>query len=321
MVIAMKKIVIAKPFYAKNSPTGYRMLVEKGYEIVLNPHNRDYTQDEIIEVVGDIDGIIADSEPWGEQTLSAAPKLKIISRYGVGMDSVDTQACQRHGVMVTNCPGLNSNAVAEQAVALLLSAIRKIPLLNAKTKSGQWPKELFKEIDSHTVGILGFGGIGQKVAKKLGGFDCRIVAYDKFPDEGAARSLNVELLSFDQLLKQSDFISVHMPLLPETKHCINAETIAKMQDGVIIVNTSRGPIVDEAAMAQVVKSGKVLTFATDVFEQEPPRKDLSLFELEGCICTPHSAANTYENEERTGIATAQVLIDVFEGREPPNRRV
>lgn len=321
MVITMKKIVIAKPFYAENSPTGYQMLIEKGYEIVLNPHNRDYTKDELKEVIGDIDGIIADSEPWCEETLHVAPKLKIISRYGVGMDSVDIQACKRYGVMVTNCPGLNSNAVAEQAVALLLSAIRKIPQLNLKTKSGAWPKEMFKEIDSHTVGILGFGGIGQKVARKLSGFGCRVVAYDKFPDEAAARRLNVEILSFDQLLKESDFISIHMPLLPETRHCINGETIAKMQDGVIVVNTSRGPLVDEAAMAEAVRSGKVLTFATDVFEQEPPQRDMPLFQLENCICTPHSAANTYENEERTGIATAQVIIDVFEGREPPNRLV
>ncbi len=316
----MKKIVIAKPFYAINSPTGYKMLQEKGYDILLNPHNRDFTLEELKQVVGDIDGIIADSEPWGEEALSAAPKLKIIARYGVGMDSVDIEACKRHGVMVTNCPGLNSNAVAEQAVSLLLSAIRKIPLLNAQTKAGKWPKEMFKEISYHTVGILGFGRIGQLVAKKLGGFGCRILAYDKYPSEEIAHNLGVEMVSFDHVLAESDFISIHMPLLPETRHCINTKSISKMRDGVILVNTSRGPIVDEAAMVEALNSGKVLAFATDVFAQEPPRKDNPLFSQACCICTPHSAANTYENEERTGIATAQTIIDVFEGREPSNRR-
>lgn len=318
----MKKVVIAKPLYSQNSPTGYRMLVEKGYEIVEIPYERDYTMAELKEVIGDIDGIIADSEPWCDESLDAAPKLKIISRYGTGMDSVDVDACKRHGVMVTNCPGVNSNTVAEQAVALMLSAIRRIPQLDTSTRQGAWERAMFHELNGHTVGILGFGNIGQKAAKKLAGFGCRVIAYDKFPNAQAASQIGVEMVDFERVLTESDFISIHMPLLPETRHCINADSIAKMKDGVVLVNTSRGPVVDEHAMAEALRTQKVSVFASDVFEHEPPSSENTpLFGLSNYICTPHIAGETYENSERTGIMTAQVIIDVFEGREPANRRV
>lgn len=317
----MKKVLIAKPFYSKNSPSGYKLLKEKGYDIIETPYNRDYTVEELKKAIREIDGVIADSEKWCDETLDAAPKLKVISRYGTGMDNVDVEAAKRHGVIVTNCPGVNSNTVAEQAVALLLSATRNIPQINKSTKQGGWDRGMFSEISGSTVGILGFGNIGQKVAKKLTGFGCRIIAYDKYPNLEAAKALEVELVTFEQLLSISDCISIHMPLLAETYHCISDENLNKMKKGVIIVNTSRGPIVDENAMYNALKQNQVALFASDVFEQEPPASSNPLFKLENYIATPHIAGETYENSEKTGLMTAQVIVDVFEGRNPANRRV
>lgn len=316
-----KKVLILKPLYEQNSPTGCKMLRDKGYELIFNPLLWDYTLEQTIAACGDVDGVIADSEPWCEETLAAAPKLKVIARYGTGMNTVDVDACRRHGVIVTNCPGLNANTVAEHTTALLLSAVKQIPFFDASTRKGQWDRRMSREISDMTIGILGFGNIGQKVARKLSGFGCRLIAYDAFPNSKAAEEIGAKLVPQETIFKESDVICIHVPLLPETEHLISTDNINKMKDGVIIVNTARGPIVDEKAVAAALQSGKIMAFATDVFEKEPIAEDNPLRSMDNYICTPHCAANTYEDYERTGIATAQVIIDTFEGREPKNRRV
>ncbi len=316
------KIVIAKPGYKDNSPTGYKMLEDKGYEIVHIPYSRDYTMEELKAVVSDIDGIIADSEPWNEESLCCAPKLKIISRYGVGMDSVDTEACKRHGVMVTNCPGVNANPVAEHAVAMLLCAKRNLIKINETTPPGQWKQYLFSELSGQTVGIIGFGYIGQKVAQKLMGFECNIVAYDVVHNEEMAEKTNTKFVDLEYLLTKSDIICLHCPLTPETYHLINSETLRKTKRGVIFVSEARGEVVDEVAMYDALTSGQVAYFATDVFEHEPATPDNTpILTLENVFASSHNGGETYENSERCGILTAKHLIDALEGREPESRRV
>lgn len=316
-----KKVLILKPLYEQHSPTGCKMLRDKGYELIFNSQLWDYTLEQTVAACGDVDGVIADSEPWCEETLAAAPKVKVIARYGTGMNTVDVDACRRHGVIVTNCPGLNANTVAEHTTALVLSAVKKVPFFDASTKKGEWDRTMSREIGSLTIGVLGFGNIGQKVARKLSGFGCRLLAYDAFPNQKAADAIGAEFVSQETIFRESDVICTHVPLLPETEHLISTENINKMKDGVILVNTARGPIVDEKAVAEALKSGKIAAFACDVFEKEPISADNPLKDMDNYICTPHCAANTYEDYERTGIATAQVIIDVFEGREPQNRRV
>ncbi len=316
-----KKVLILKPLYEQNSPTGCKMLRDKGYELKFNPLLWDYTLEQTIEACKDVDGVIADSEPWQEETLAAAPKLKVIARYGTGMNTVDTEACKRHGVIVANTPGLNANTVAEHTTALLLSAVKQIPFFNASTKKGEWDRRMSRELGNMTVGILGFGNIGQKVARKLSGFGCRLITYDVYQNQKAADDIGVTFVPQEEIFRESDIICIHMPLMPETVHLISTENIRKMKDGVILVNTARGPIVDEKAVAEAMHSGKISAFAADVFEKEPITEENPLRNMENYICTPHCAANTYEDYERTGIATAQIIIDVFEGREPRNRRV
>ena len=317
-----KKVLVAKPFYKKFSPTGYRMLLDRGYDVVTTDLDRDYFLEELIPLVGDIDGCIANCEPWGEEALSAAPKLKILARYGVGMNSVDTEAARRHGVMCTNCPGINANPVAEHVMAMLLGALRDLPNLNESTKKGLWKTGIFRELTGATVGILGFGFIGQLVAKKLSGFDCRVLAYDIAPNYEAAAKTGVTFTGFEELLSQSDFIIILVPLVPDTFEMINRETLKISKPGAVFVSDARGEVVDEEAMYEALVSGQVSYFATDVFVHEPATpENTPLLTLPNVIATPHNGAETYENGERCGILTAQQIIDALEGREPAHRRV
>ena len=317
-----KKVLVAKPFYKKFSPTGYRMLLDRGYDVVTTDLDRDYFLEELIPLVGDIDGCIANCEPWGEEALSAAPKLKILARYGVGMNSVDTEAARRHGVMCTNCPGINANPVAEHVMAMLLGALRDLPNLCESTKKGLWKTGIFRELTGATVGILGFGFIGQLVAKKLTGFDCRVLAYDIAPNYDAAAKTGVTFTGFEELLSQSDFIIILVPLVPDTFEMINRETLKISKPGAVFVSDARGEVVDEAAMYEALVSGQVSYFATDVFVHEPATpENTPLLTLPNVIATPHNGAETYENGERCGILTAQQIIDALEGREPAHRRV
>ena len=317
-----KKVLVAKPFYKKFSPTGYRMLLDRGYDVVTTDLDRDYFLEELIPLVGDIDGCIANCEPWGEEALSAAPKLKILARYGVGMNSVDTEAARRHGVMCTNCPGINANPVAEHVMAMLLGALRDLPNLNETTKKGLWKTGIFRELTGATVGILGFGFIGQLVAKKLTGFDCHVLAYDIAPNYDAAAKTGVTFTGFEELLSQSDFIIILVPLVPDTFEMINRETLKISKPGAVFVSDARGEVVDEEAMYEALVSGQVSYFATDVFVHEPATpENTPLLTLPNVIATPHNGAETYENGERCGILTAQQIIDALEGREPAHRRV
>lgn len=318
----MKKVLVAKPNYKKFSPTGYQMLLDAGYDVVCTDLDRDYFLEELLPLVGDIDGCIANCEPWGEEALSAAPKLKILARYGVGMNSVDTEAARRHGVMCTNCPGINANPVAEHVMAMLLGALRDLPNLNESTKKGLWKTGIFRELTGATVGILGFGFIGQLVAKKLTGFDCHVLAYDIAPNYEAAAKTGVTFTGFEELLSQSDYIIILVPLVSDTFEMINRETLKISKPGAVFVSDARGEVVDEEAMYEALVSGQVSYFATDVFVHEPATpENTPLLTLPNVIATPHNGAETYENGERCGILTAQQIIDALEGREPAHRRV
>ena len=273
-------------------------------------------------MVGDIDGCIANCEPWGEEAMSAAPKVKILARYGTGMNSVDTEAAKRHGIMVTNCPGVNANSVAEHIMMLLLAGLRDLPRMNDMTREGQWKNLNFHELTGKTVGILGFGFIGKLVAKKLTGFDCRTIAYDVVHDEETAAKYKVEFRSFGELMAESDIVCILVPLLPSTENMINRESLKLCKRGVIIVTDARGEVVDEEAMYEALTGGQVGFFASDVFVHEPATpENTPLLTLPNVIATSHNGAESYENLENCGIMTAQQIIDALEGREPVNRRV
>lgn len=315
------KILVTATNYSQYCQAGKKILEEAGCEIIENPYGRPYKFEELKEIVGDIDGVVVGVDDWNDDVFRLAPKLKTMARFGVGVDNIDLNAAKEHGIIVCNSPGINSSAVAEQAVALMLSLIRNIPEMNSAVRKGEWPRPMFHEIKSRTIGFLGFGAIARNVAQRLAGFGPEMIAYDKYPDQEAADKLGVRLVSQEKVLKESDIISIHLPATDETKHLINKETIQQMKDGVYIVNTARGSIVNEADMAEALESGKAAGFGTDVFEHEPIDLSGPLFKYGNFIATPHVSAETYENCEMTSIVTAKALLAVFEGREPENRLV
>ncbi len=316
----MKKVLVTATNYPKLCKEGLKKLLDYGCEVETSKLSRPYNRQELKDAASDVEGVIANLEHWDEEMFEAAPKLKVIVRFGTGYDTVDLEAAKRHGVIVANTPGINAPAVAEHTIALLFSMIRSVPQLNADTRQGKWTRTIFHELSDKTVGILGFGAVGRNVAKRMSGFGVSLIAFDKYPNEEAAKALGVKMTSFEDVLKNSDYVLIHLPSIQETYHIINGENIAKMKDGAYLINTARGPLVDEKAVCEALKSGKLAGMASDVFESEPVTPDYPLFQFPNYICTPHSAGETYENYRDTGLATATAVIDVFQGKDPQNRR-
>lgn len=238
--------------------------------------------------------------------IDAGTNLKIIARAGTGLDNVDVEKAKEKGIKVLNTPGANGISVAELAIGLMIAGARHIARGTADLKKGEWTKKQLKghELYKRTVGIIGFGNIGREVAKRLLAFDMNVLAYDPFVKE---TDMDVKIVDLDTIFKESDFITIHVPLTPDTKHLINKEAFDKMKDGVIIVNAARGGVVDEEALYNALVSGKVYAAGLDVFEVEPPTDELrkKLLELPNVVATPHIGASTKEAQLRVG----QIIVD------------
>ncbi|OFV93687.1 MAG: phosphoglycerate dehydrogenase [Acidobacteria bacterium RIFCSPLOWO2_12_FULL_65_11] len=244
------------------------------------------------------------------QLLEAAPQLRIVARAGTGVDNVDVTAASARGILVVNSPGANSISVAEHAVGLMLSLARSVPAADQAMKAGRWEKKKFlgTEVRGKTLGVVGLGRIGQEVAQRARGFGMRIVAHDPYISADIAASFGVELLSLDALCAQADYITLHLPSTPETRHLFGDERFARCKKGAKIVNTARGELIDEAALRRAIEQGIIAGAGLDVFEQEPP-KDWSLAQLPQIIATPHIAASTEEAQELVGTETAATVRD------------
>ena len=312
------KILVTATNYSQLCAEAKALLESNDCEVIESPFGRPMTFEEIKERIADIDAVVAGVDDWNEAVFKIAPKLKVISRFGVGVDNIDIETARKFDIKVTNAAGGNSNAVAELTMGLIISAMRHIPQLHATTREGAWDRFVGEEIVGRTVGLLGFGNIARLIAKKLQGFDVKIVAYDKFPNMEAAKALNVEMTDADTVLASADILCMMLPSLPETRHFMNAENFAKMKDGAYLVNTARGALIDEKALAAALESGKLRSAAIDVYEQEPTSPDNPLFSLSGIVTTPHTAAETYETYHGVGLLTANAILDVLAGRKPRN---
>ncbi len=273
--------------------------------------------DELKAIIGDYDALAVRSETKvTADILASASKLQIIGRAGVGVDNIDVNAATQRGVVVVNSPEGNTLAAAELAVALLLALSRKIPQADASLRAGKWERKKFvgTEIYGKTVGVIGLGKIGRSVAQRMKSFETNIVAFDPFATEEGARRIGAELVTLDALLERSDFITIHVPLNNATRGMIGAAQIAIMKDGVRIINCARGGIVDEAALAEAIQSGKVGGAAFDVFSKEPPEADNPLLSLSQNVITPHLGASTEEAQVNVAIDIAIQISEVLQGR-------
>jgi D-3-phosphoglycerate dehydrogenase len=266
---------------------------------------------ELLTVVGDVDAMVVRSETKvTRKILEAATKLKVVGRAGVGVDNVDVEASTQRGVVVMNTPGGNTVTTAELSFFMLGSLARKIPAAHATMVGGKWDRKAFQgtEIAGKTLGVLGMGRIGSEVAKRAIAFGMRVVAFDPYLTEARAKLLGVELVTeTDALYREADFITVHMPVTPETRGMINSESISKMKPGVRIVNCARGEIINETDLATALESGRVAGAALDVFCTEPLPADHRFRSLPNVVLTPHLGASTEEAQEKCGIEVAEIL--------------
>jgi D-3-phosphoglycerate dehydrogenase / 2-oxoglutarate reductase len=299
------KVLVADPI----SPKGIELL-ETGGQLLVDVKTG-LKEAELVAIVAGYSAIVVRSQTKiTAKVLEAAKQLKVVGRAGVGVDNVDVDSATRRGVIVMNTPGGNTISTAEHAFSLLVSIARSIPQAHASVKDGKWDRKSFEGVELHgkTIGIFGMGRIGTEIARRVIAFGMRPIAYDPYLSTSRARSLQVELFEdLDQVLAQSDFVTMHMPLTAETKHLINAERISKMKRGARVVNCARGGLIDEQALFEALKSGQIAAAALDVYETEPPPADFPLRTLPNIVFTPHLGASTAEAQESVGIEIAEAI--------------
>ena len=278
-----------------------------------------FSEENVIRELQNADAGIIDIEPYGESVFSQVKdSTKLMVRFGVGFDKVDLKAASRNGIAIARTTGANTTAVAEMALTLMLTCRRRMNLYQARTRAGEWVKDIGNELIGSTVGIIGYGNIGRRLAKLLKGFDCRILAYDPFPNEEAAKADGVELVALEEILTQSDAISIHVPYTKETHHMINRETLTLMKPTAVIVNTARGNIIDEDALYQALKSGQIAGAGVDVFAAEPLSVESPLLTLENAVLTPHVSSQTMESLWNIYKMAIDISADFFAGKDSPH---
>ena len=292
----------------KLSETAVKIFQVHGIEVDYLPElGKD--KEKLLSIIGKYDGLaIRSATKVTEKLIAAATNLKVIGRAGIGVDNVDIQAASRQGIIVMNTPFGNSITTAEHAIAMMFAVARELPAANASTHAGKWEKNRFMgvEITGKTLGIIGCGNIGSIVAMRGVGLKMHVIAYDPFLSEGRASELGVEKVELDELFSRADFITLHTPLTDKTKNIINAEAIAKMKDGVRIINCARGGLIAEADLIDALKIGKVAGAGIDVFEMEPATES-QLFGMENVVCTPHLGAATSEAQENVALQVAEQM--------------
>ena len=306
------------------SDTVLGVLRDAGLEVVHRPCN---TEDEVIETAHDADGLLVHLSPLTpRRVLEALPRMKAITRHGVGVDSIDLEAATELGICVCNTPGVNTTEVADHAMALLLSITRRIPMLNAGVKQGWWSdkiealhaqQEEVTRIAGKTVGVIGLGNIGRAFAMRVRGFNpARIVASDPYVPQTVGDLYGVQIVDLDTLLAESDFVSIHTPSNEETHHLMNEAAFKKMKATAVLINTSRGPVVDEAALNAALESGGIAAAGIDVTVEEPLPADSPLLQRENLVITPHFAGYSEASAAACAFRWPDNIVRVLSGRQP-----
>lgn len=291
-----------------------QMLVDAGFELVCNDTGEKLSKQAQMDMIKDAYGIVTGTEKYDAEMINAAENCRVIIRFGVGLDNFDLDAMRTKGIQVGVVE--NNNAVAEFALTIILSVLKNLPRYDTVVRQGQWQRFSMRELRKKSVGVVGFGRIGVRLVELLQGFDVRILVYDPYVSQEKVEKFGAEKMDLDDLLTQSDVVSLHLPVTPETKYLINAKTLAKMKTGAYLINTSRGELVDEPALLEALRSGKLAGVGMDVFETEPVTKDNPLLSIENTVLTPHVAALTYETNYKAGIISAESIIAVHNGGRP-----
>jgi glyoxylate reductase len=300
-------------------------MMRKVAEVKINDKEGSPSREVLLKEVADIDGLYCNiNERIDGELLDAGKKLKIVASMSVGFDHIDLDAATKRGVMATHTPGVLTEAVADETLGLILAVARRLVEADGYVREGSWklkwtPMMLVgRDVYGKTLGIYGLGRIGIAVAKRAKGFGMRIIYYDPFRNEEAEKSLGIEFKSKEDVIRESDYLSVHVPLLPETRRSIGAKEIKMMKKTAFLINTARGGVVDDAALAEELKLGTIAGAALDVFEKEPIDMNSPFLKMKNVVLAPHLASGSIESRTAMGVLAAQNLIAGLNGETPPN---
>ncbi len=312
-----KSRVLITSFMLKPGDETERYLLDSGVEVVWNKWHGGRTEEEMKEILQGIDGAIVSIDPFTNQVFDAVPDLKVVSRTGVGYDAIDVPAATAHKVAVCITPGTNNVAVAEFAFAFMIGKARKLVENHVEVMKGGWTRHVGSDLAGATLGIVGLGSIGKELARRARAFDMKVLAYDVYQDAAFAEKRGVTYASLDEVLSQSDFVSLHLLLSNETRNLINSERLALMKPTAILINTSRGGVVDQEALYEVLKARRIAGAALDVFEPEPLDPNSPLRGLDNVYLAPHVAGQTTTSAVAMGMMAAENVIAILRGQKPP----
>ena len=312
----MPKVLVTARSFRKMQGEHWRVLKDAQCEIVTPPGDQPLKEEEMVALIKDVDAALVGLDQVTSRVIQAGARLKVISKHGVGVDNIDVPAATRAGIVVTGTPGANQVAVAELTVGLILALTRKIPYHDTVVKSGGWNRLMGTELAGKTVGIVGLGRIGKEVVLRLKGFRVRFLAYDVYQDSAFAAEHGVRFVSLDELLAESDIVTLHAVLTAESRHVIGEKELARMKPTACLVNTARGGLIDEEALYHALAENRLAGAAIDAFADEPP-KNSSLLQLgDKIVCAPHMGAQTTETVLRMGLMAAENIVQVLKGARP-----
>ena len=312
----MPKVLVTARSFRKMQGDHWRVLQDAGYDIVTPSQDQPLKEAEMIPLVGDVDAVLVGNDAVTERVIAAAPRLKVVSKHGVGVDNVDVPAATRAGVIVTSTPGANQVAVAELTLALILALARKIPHHDTVVKSGEWGRIVGTELDGKTVGVVGLGRIGKEVVLRLKGFRVKFLAYDVYQDTAFASEHGVRFTTLDELLAESDIVTLHAVLTSDTQSFIGERELARMKPGAYLVNTARGGLIDEQALYRALSENRLAGAGLDVFADEPPKNSPLLQLGDKVVLAPHLGAQTTEAVMKMGLMAAENIVQALRGEKP-----
>jgi phosphoglycerate dehydrogenase-like enzyme len=316
----MPKVLIAPSALASIESPFIGVLRQAGFELVYPNIGRQMVEDELLAVLPGCVASIAGSEPYTARVLAAHPGLRVIARVGVGYDAIDLAAATARGVVVCIAPNTNQDAVAEHAFCLMLALVKNLVPQHLGVKNGDWPRGTNLPLRGRTLGIAGLGRIGKAMALRGEAFKMPLLAYETYPDTAFCIAHKIKLVSWEQLLAESDFLSLHLPLMPESRHLINRQTLARMKPTAFLINTARGGLVRETDLIEALRNGTIAGAGLDVFEEEPPGKS-PLFQLDNVVMTPHAAGGDMQSRDDMARSAAEAIVSLSRGEWPAEKIV
>src|SRR5262245_33919273 len=316
----MEKVLIGPAQLAGLEASFVPALRGAGFDLVYPKRRAQMVEAELLEQLAGVKATIAGSEPYTPRVLDAHPQLRVIARAGVGYDAVDVHAATERGIAVTITPNTNQDAVAEHTFGMMLALAKSIVTQHQGTVAGKWPRQANLPLRGRTLGIAGLGRIGKAVAILGQCFGMKLLAYEPYPDHAFAAKYGLRFVSFDELLAESDYLSLHMPATVESRQLINRATLAKMKPTAFFINTARGALVNEADLVDALRNKRIAGAAIDVFEEEPPG-DHALFHLENVVVTPHAAGVDLQSRDDMALSAAQAIISLSRGEWPAEKIV